>query len=67
MKLSEVAKIMYDLQEYCREVPTIDCGEFNPCGRCHVCILTPQTREFMAPEYYNITKADIERLEREEG
>lgn len=56
MKLSEVARLMYDLQEYCknREGCCLNCIMFN-----NLC------RAYHFVNDWGITLADIERLERE--
>ena len=64
-ELAHIARLMYDLQEYCLKIKPDDCKICNKKGRCRVCKLTPQTREFISPSYWHITEADIERLERE--
>jgi hypothetical protein len=53
---------MYDLQEYCRGKKDKDCHVIESSGKCKVCAIE-QHREFMSPVYYNLTKADIKRLE----
>ena len=65
MKLSEAARKMYDLQEYCLGIKPKDCSIVDRKGKCRVCRLTPQIKEFKSPSYWRITQADIERLERE--
>lgn len=68
-ELAHIVRIMYDLQEYCRWV---NGGErFNPydkqCGKCALrfedCSFNKSS--MIMPLYWDITKADIERLERE--
>ena len=66
VKLGHIAKILYDLQEYCAfnsqepEKPYKEC----PAKKNGICDL------FVAchgvPEMWGITKADIERLERDD-
>jgi hypothetical protein len=68
-ELAHIAKAMYELQEYCRWV---NGGErFNPydkqCGKCPLRLLDCSFNKtsIIMPLYWDITKADIERLERE--
>ena len=60
--LVRIARVMYDLQEYCRGKKNKDCHVINSSGKCKVCDIE-QHREFMSPLYYNLTKDDIKRLE----
>lgn len=70
MKLSEVARIMYDMQKYCK-------SKNHQCSQCKYyagfigkCYVKQMWRESCNSEYaipprdWGITKADIERLER---
>ena len=61
MKLSEVAQIMYNLQEYCRGL--CHCSECDFCDDfCEIgCVL-----RIGSPEDWGITLADIERLKKKE-
>jgi hypothetical protein len=55
-ELLHIARLMYDLQEYCK------------CVNCDECSLIKEDTTFgskKAPANWGITKADIERLERE--
>ena len=68
--LAHIAKVMYDLQEYCRYIDEINDNGY--CDGCtfitdHVkCKLIKLTKDNKIPcDNWNITKADIERLERE--
>lgn len=57
MKLSEVAKIMYDLQEYCNYL-----ADYN----CEVCLFGNKDCGMgtdKIPGDWDITLSDIERLE----
>lgn len=70
MKLSEVARIMYDLQEYCSYID--DINKHGNCDGCaflydHVkCKIVALTKDNKIPcDNWGITKADIERLEHE--
>lgn len=64
MKLSEAAKTMYDLQEYCRyvweEMDATGCPKCvaNKGGVCDLFVGCHGT-----PHMWGITQADIERLE----
>ena len=58
MKQSEVARIMYDLQEYCKWLNSI-------CNTCPLQWNNNVCRLKKYPCEWGITKADIERLERE--
>ena len=62
MKLPEVARIMYDLQEYCKEHNCIGCSQ-DKYDLCHN--LSLNDRSLKPPMDFGITFADIERLERE--
>lgn len=58
-ELAHIARLMYDLQEYCRFS--------NECQRCFMadfwrCLTVDVS---CIPQFWGITKADIERLERE--
>ena len=57
MKLSEVARIMYDLQEYCNDRGCYNCTINNLCAL--------YGKKLSSPNTWGITKVDIERLERE--
>ena len=59
MKQSEVARLMYGLQEYCKDV-NIDC-QCCPVSDYWGCRL----HTGYSPQFWGITLADIERLERE--
>lgn len=58
-ELAHIARLMYDLQEYCKFI--------NRCQRCSIrndwgfCLIEASH----IPQFWGITKADIERLERE--
>jgi len=69
-ELAHIARFMYDLQEYCRYIDELNNHE--ECNGCtflhdHVkCRLIALTKDNKIPcDNWNITKADIERLERE--
>lgn len=67
-ELARIAKVMYDLQEYCRYIDKINnCGECNGCTFVfdhHKCKLIKLTKDNKIPcDNWNITKEDIERLE----
>jgi hypothetical protein len=69
-ELVHIAKVMYDLQEYCRFIDELNNHE--ECNGCtflfdHVkCRLIALTKDNKIPcDNWNITKADIARLERE--
>jgi hypothetical protein len=60
-ELAHIAKVMYDLQEYCRfsdECQRCFMAEFWRCFTVDVSCI---------PQFWGITKADIERLEREDN
>lgn len=72
MKLSKVARLMYDLQEYC-------ISKKHQCSQCKYwdgqmgrCVIKQMLRDsgnrtyIIPPRDWNITKADIERLESDE-
>ena len=66
-ELAHIAKVMYDLQEYCsygwdesEDIPCLGC----PAGVNALCDLFVAGRGI--PRMWGITKADIERREREE-
>lgn len=66
MTLAHIAKVMYDLQEYCGY--GWDNFDESPCKKCSagvnsLCDLFVACRGI--PRMWGITKADIERLERE--
>ena len=42
-----------------------DCSIVDRKGKCRICKLTPQIKEFISPSYWRIKPVDIERLERE--
>ena len=65
--LAHIAKVMYDLQEYCRYIDEINDNGY--CDGCtfvfdhHKCKLIKLTKDNKIPcDNWNITKADIERL-----
>ena len=69
-ELAHIARLMYDLQEYCRYIDELNNHE--ECNGCtflydHVkCRLIALTKDNKIPcDNWNITKADVERLERE--
>lgn len=71
MKLSEVARVMYDLQEYCRYINNLN-DKWAKCDGCtflydHIkCRLVALMKDNKVPcDNWRITQADIERLERE--
>jgi hypothetical protein len=58
-ELAHIAKVMYDLQEDCkRTYGCFACRAYN--GDCAM-----KKNNKVVPAYWGITKADIERLERE--
>ena len=59
-ELAHRGRLMYDLQEYCRFS--------DECQSCHMIDYWGcRTVDVGAiPQFWNITKADIERLERDE-
>ena len=66
--LARIAKVMYGMQEYCsyewdesEEIPCTKC----PAGLNNLCDLFVACRGI--PRMWEITKADIERLEREKN
>lgn len=66
-ELARIAKVMYDLQEYCRYIDEIN--DNGCCDGCifvfdrHKCKLIKLTKDNKIPcDNWNITKADIERL-----
>ena len=65
-ELAHIARLMYDLQEYCAY--GWDESEGIPCQKCPV-RLNGLCELFVAcygiPRLWGITKTDIERLERE--
>jgi hypothetical protein len=70
-ELAHITRLMYDLQEYCRYIDELNnYGECNGCTFLydHVkCRLIALTKDNKIPcDNWNITKADIERLERGE-
>ena len=65
-ELAHIARVMYDLQEYC--IYEADKSEGISCQKCpaeldDLCDLFVPCRGI--PRLWGITKADIERLERE--
>jgi hypothetical protein len=65
-ELAHIAKVMYGMQEYCsyewdesEDTPCLEC----PAGVNVLCDLFVPARGI--PKLWGITKADIERLERE--
>lgn len=63
MKKSEVAQLMYDLQEYCKEHNCIGCSQ-DKYDLCHN--LSSNDRSLKPPMDWGITRADIERLKKKE-
>ncbi len=70
-ELAHIARLMYDLQEYCRYID--DMNDKENCNGCvflydHAkCKLIKLTKDNKIPcDNWGITKADIERLERKE-
>ena len=70
-ELAHIAKVMYDLQEYCRYIDELNNHE--ECNGCtflygHVkCRLIALTKDNKIPcDNWGITKTDIERWESEE-
>jgi len=70
-ELAHIARLMYDLQEYCRYIDELNNHEeCNGCafvynrGDCRLIDLTNGTK--VPCDNWGITKADIERLERGE-
>ena len=61
MRQSEVAREMYRWQECCKKYSTCNCPNnmFDMCDRFLDCINEP-------PSTWGITKADIERLKKQE-
>jgi hypothetical protein len=69
-ELAHIARLMYDLQEYCKYVDELnDHKECNGCAflfehvKCRLIRLTKDNR--IPCDNWQITKAAIERLERE--
>lgn len=66
--LARIARVMYDLQEYCRHIDELN--DHEECSGCIFlydrvkCKLTALTHDNMVPcDNWNITKEDIKRLE----
>lgn len=71
-ELAHIARVIYDLQEYCRYIDELNNHE--ECNGCtflfdHVkCRLIALTKDNKIPcDNWNITKADVERLKCIEG
>ena len=57
-ELAHIARLMYDLQEYCKWLNSI-------CNTCPLQWMGKVCKIKKYPSEWGITKADIERLERE--
>lgn len=63
-ELAHIAKVMYDLQEYCKYVDCANCAD-EARNLCDVFMDEDNPENNTAPVNFTITKADIERLERD--
>lgn len=67
MKLSEVARLMYELQEYCRRLNVKYTYTYLlECHKCHLHGKDCTIDSHKIPMDWGITQADIERLKKKE-